>query len=77
MYFHINFVCDFSIFALASFKLNYLGQVVFARFARKKGGEVVHFSAKPKNEPHSPLLCEHSEHEKLKMGLSYAHASIT
>ena len=27
-----------------------------ARFARRKGGEVVHFSAKPKNEPHSPFL---------------------
>jgi hypothetical protein len=27
---------------------------LFARFARKKGGDVVHFSALPKNEP--PIL---------------------
>jgi hypothetical protein len=45
------------------------------RFARTKGGEVVHFSALPKNEPHSPPLCQRSEHEKLKMGLSYARPS--
>jgi hypothetical protein len=37
---------------------------------------VVHFSAKPKNEPHSPPSCERSEHEKSKMLLSYAHPSI-
>jgi hypothetical protein len=47
-----------------------------ARFARTKGGEVVHFSAKPKNEPHSPPSCERSEHEMLKKGLGYAHLSI-
>jgi hypothetical protein len=46
-------------------KCTYLGQVVFARFARKKGGEVVHFSALPKNEPHSPLFCERSEQKRL------------
>jgi hypothetical protein len=42
----------------------------------QKGGEVVHFSAKPKNEPHSPPLCERSEHEKPKSALSYAHPSV-
>jgi hypothetical protein len=47
-----------------------------ARFARTKGGEVVHFSALPKNEPHSPSSCERSEHEMLKTGLGYAHPSI-
>jgi hypothetical protein len=30
----------------------------------QKGGEVVHFSALPKNEPHSPLLCERNERKK-------------
>jgi hypothetical protein len=50
-------------------------KMLFARFARKKGGEVVHFSALPKNEPHSPPSCERSEHEKSKMLLSYAHPS--
>jgi hypothetical protein len=34
-----------------------------ARFARIKGGNVVHFSAKPKNEPPLLPLCERSEHK--------------
>jgi hypothetical protein len=38
-----------------------------ARFARTKEGNVVHFSAKSKNEPHSPPLYERSEHRTISV----------
>jgi multidrug resistance protein, MATE family len=52
-----------------------------ARFARTREGNVVHFSAKPKNEPPLLLLCERSEHKKSvfckkTIVLGYAHFSI-
>ena len=41
----------------------------------QKGGEVVCFSVKLKNEPHSPFSRERSERETLKNGFSYADPS--
>ncbi|MDZ7877445.1 MAG: hypothetical protein U5L45_07240 [Saprospiraceae bacterium] len=37
---------------------------------------MVRFSAKPKNEPHSPPSRERSEREMQKMLLGYAHPSF-
>ncbi|MDZ7876151.1 MAG: hypothetical protein U5L45_00695 [Saprospiraceae bacterium] len=37
---------------------------------------MVHFSALPKNEPHSPPSRERSEREMQKTLLGYAHPSI-
>jgi hypothetical protein len=52
-----------------------------ARFARTRVGNVVHFSAKPKNEPPLSLLCERSEHKapvfsQKTIVLGYAHSSL-
>ncbi|MDZ7876872.1 MAG: hypothetical protein U5L45_04340 [Saprospiraceae bacterium] len=37
---------------------------------------MVHFSAKPKNEPHSPTSRARSEREMQKTLLGYAHSSF-